>query len=46
MIVAAINDMSENTLENAFMRGLLDDNQAEIMLFNPKGLTAIMRMAK
>lgn len=46
MIVAAVNDIFENTLENIFLRGLRDDIQAKIMLFNPKGLNAIMRMAK
>lgn len=42
MITSAVDDMLENRLDNAFLRGLYDNIQAKVVLFHPNGLTMTM----
>lgn len=46
MITSAVDDMLENRLDNAFLRGLYDNIQAKVVLFHPNGLTMTMWMTK
>lgn len=44
MITLTINNMSKNTLENTFLRGLREDIHVEVILFKFKRRATIMRM--
>lgn len=46
MMAAAVGDLPENILKITFLKGLREDIPVEVVLFHPRGLSSLMRLAQ